>query len=272
MTNRLFCLLLLLTAGCEIDPRAVLLHPDVETRVRQSLNTVLPSVTFPETLRFAVFSDLHIGKPAGSYWQSFVRLLDSLDITFFCASGDLTDHGTAAEYDSVLRLFQGTHRHYYVTLGNHDLYRPNSWDYYQNRFGPACYAIRPSLHLKLIFLDTGEGRIGATQFSWLETELSSPEKYKIIITHFPVYDDQTPSIFRLASVAERAKLLSLLRKYQVYAWCAGHIHGLRHQQIDGTAHFLTGAISRARDFGEPGFLLFEVQPDTVLWRFVPLTD
>ncbi|MCX7731960.1 MAG: metallophosphoesterase [candidate division WOR-3 bacterium] len=272
MADRLLLLLLLLTAGCEIDPRAVLLHPDVETRVRQSLDCILLPETFPDTLRFAVFSDLHIGKPAGSHWQTFVRCLDSLDINFFCAAGDLTDRGTVAEYDSVLALFQHTHRHYYVTLGNHDLYRPNSWNYYQTRFGPSCYAIRPSLHLKLIFLDTGEGRLGATQFRWLETELSSPEKYKIIITHFPVYDDQTPSIFRLGSVAERAKLLSLLRKYRVYAWCAGHRHGLRHQQIDGTNHFLTGAISRTLDFGAPGFLLFEVQPDTVTWRFVPLTD
>lgn len=272
MANRIFCLLLLITAGCEIDPRTVLVHPDIETRVRQSLDTVLLPITFPDTLRFAVFSDLHIGKPAGSHWQTFIRCLDSLDITFFCAAGDLTDRGTVAEYDSVLRLFQGTHRPYYVTLGNHDLYRPNSWDYYQSCFGPSCYAICPSPQLKLIFLDTGEGRLGATQFSWLETELDSPEKYKIIITHFPVYDDQTPSIFRLASVAERAKLLSLLRQYRVYAWCAGHIHSLRYRQIDGTGHFLTGAISRTLDFGKPGFLLFEVQPDTVTWRFVPFTE
>lgn len=274
MVRKPLCFLLfLLTSGCEIDPRAVIYHPDVDTRVRQSLDTIiLPPATLPSTFRFAVFGDLHIGKPAGAYWQRFVKLIDSLEIAFFCVAGDLTDHGSAQEYDSVLSLFQGTTKPYFVTIGNHDLYRVQSWNFYWTHFGPSCYALTPSPELKLIFLDTGEGRLGGVQFDWLKSQLQCPHKYQLIITHFPIYDDQTPSIFRLASVGERSKLLGLLRDYRVYAICSGHIHGFRHYMIDGTNHLTIGTISRALDFGLPGFVLFEVKPDTISWSFIPLAE
>jgi|YelNatPaOPRAMG01_1025707.scaffolds.fasta_scaffold01466_9 predicted phosphodiesterase len=264
-------LIIFLTAGCEIDPRALLSHPDVDKRVRESLNLLNSPPSFPDdTIRFAVFGDLHIGKPAGCYWQDFLIVACSLRLNFFCVAGDLTDHGTDAEFDSVANLFLQTGLTYFVTLGNHDLYRHNSWEYYKERFGPSCYAQKINNRLKLIFLDTGEGRLGAVQFNWLEQELTTPPARTIIITHFPLYDDQTPTIFRLGSNAERAKLQSLMQQFNVFAICSGHIHGFRHYQLGGINHFTIGTMNRALDFGKPGFLLFTCLPDTILWRFVPL--
>ncbi|MGC8797839.1 MAG: metallophosphoesterase family protein [candidate division WOR-3 bacterium] len=275
MANKLgrrFLLLILLTASCELDPLVVLLHPDVEQRVEESL-ALPPPPPLPgaDTLRFAAFGDIHIGKPVGCWWQQFSAAIDTLDISLFCVAGDLTEHGTVAEFDSVAALLRQTGINYYVTIGNHDLYRLNSWELYKERFGPACYSLvltRPGL--KLIFLDTGEGRLGARQFEWLKQELARPPARQIIITHFPLYDDQTPSIFRLGSAAERAKLQSLMQRFNVFALISGHIHGFRHYRIGGVNHFTVGTISRALDFGQPGFLLFTCLPDTLYWQFVPL--
>ncbi len=272
MAGRTACrylLLVVLFTGCEVEPLEVIFHPSVETRVRESLN--LPS---PDSLRglslpfrFAVFADVHIGEEGGCYLNQFARAVDSLNIDFFCVGGDLTHYGSIVEYDSVATLFRAI-TPFFVTLGNHDLYSSGSWQKFKEIFGPSCYAIKVANSLKLIFLDTGEGRLGANQFAFLERELADSNGIRIVITHFPLYDDETPSIFRLASNAERARLQSLLQRYRVFAICSGHIHGFRHYEIGGVHHFTIGTMSRKLDFGEPGFLLFECATDTIKWQFV----
>ena len=90
---------------------------------------------------------------------------------------------------------------------------------------------------------------------------------------FAVFDGEKPIMWRLSSPVERAKVQSLLEKYGAYAWCAGHIHGLRHTQV-GTVHHLTcGAMAPDKvglDYGNPGFLLFTFAHDSLSWQFVEL--
>ncbi len=261
-------LLLFVLAGCELDLRETVLHPSAEQRTRESLLMTPPrSVTVGDSYNFAVFADLHIGKPAGSYLAEFQQAVDSLNITFFCIAGDITEHGLRTEYDSA-KVVLSRIAPFYTTIGNHDLYRADAWENFKTTFGPATYSVTLADRLKLIFFDTAEGRIGQPQFDWLERELADTTKIKILISHFPLYDDQTPGIFRLASTTERAKLQNLLQRYRVYAYCAGHIHGWRQIEISGVYHFTTGTISRALDFGKPGFLLFRVYPDTIIWQFI----
>ncbi len=269
--SRLLFLVTLVFLNCEFDPVQILLRPDVETRVQQSLQLNPPApVPVGDTCTFAVFGDLHIGKPVGSYFADFTRQAESLRIDFFCVAGDITNSGRAEEYDSTGVLFSALGITAYVTPGNHDLYSAGSWQRFQEQFGPATYAVTIGNKLKLIFLDTAEGRLGAAQFNWLTTQLADTGLIKLVITHFPLYDTEIPSPFRLASGTERAKLQSLLVKNRVYAFCSGHIHGWRHRQIQGVNHFIIGTISRSLDFGLPGYLLFQLHGDSISWHFVPL--
>jgi hypothetical protein len=78
-------------------------------------------------------------------------------------------------------------------------------------------------------------------------------------------------MWRLASDAERVKVQSLLGQNDVYAWCAGHIHGWRHAQVDSVNHFTCGAMAPGTlDYGNPGYLLFTFAHDSLSWQFVEL--
>jgi len=77
-------------------------------------------------------------------------------------------------------------------------------------------------------------------------------------------------MWRIASPVERAKLQSLLEKYGVYAWCAGHIHGWRHAVVEGVNHFTCGTmVPGALDYGTgKGYLLFTFVHDSLSWQRV----
>ena len=137
--------------------------------------------------------------------------------------------------------------------------------------GPSCFPVVIADRIKLIFLDTADGTIGPTQFDWFETELQDSACIKLVLTHFPVFDGEKPIMWRMASAAERAKLQSLLEKYAVYAWCAGHIHGLRHTQVGAVHHLTCGAMAPGvLDYGNPGYLLFTFAHDSLSWKFVEI--
>lgn len=267
--RRAVLVFLLTLLGCAADLREAFFHPDVEQRAKESLTLdARAPVEVGDTFEFAVFGDVHIGKKAGCYLERFRGDVDSLGIEFYCVLGDITECGSRAEFDSAQRVLNSIGR-FYPTLGNHDLYSRSGWDDFKHYFGPATYAVRIGTRLKLIFFDTAEGAVGKTQFNWLEEVLDDSTAIKLVFSHFPLYDGTTPGIFRLASHAERAKLQSLLTKHRVYAYCSGHIHGLSHCQLGGVNHFICGTMSRALDFGEPGYLLFEVRGEKVSYRYVP---
>jgi len=94
---------------------------------------------------------------------------------------------------------------------------------------------------------------------------------KIVLTHYPVFDGEQPIMWRLASDAERAKVQSLLQRYGAYAWCAGHIHGLRETRVGSVRHLTCGAMAPGvLDYGNPGYLLFTFARDSLSWQFVEL--
>ncbi|MBM3316160.1 metallophosphoesterase [candidate division WOR-3 bacterium] len=288
MRRSLIPLSLLLAAlfacSCRWDVTQFALHSDVEDRARQSLSGEAgapDTVAVPaDSVRFAVFADLHVGRGAHDYLADYRRHADSLGIAFSCVAGDITHKALPAEFDTAeARL--GRLGPYYVTLGNHDLYQAGGWQEYRTHFGPSCYSVPAGPRVRLIFLDTGEGRLGSTQFDWLERQLadttwSAPARHSslvthrwtVVITHFPLFDGELPGIYRMGSAAERAKLQSLLQRHGANAIVSGHIHGWRHTVVGGVSHFIIGTITDALDYGTPGYLLFTFAGDSLRWQHV----
>ncbi len=261
--------------SCHWDLGQVLFHPDVETRVLESLSlpTPEPPAVDPDSFCFAVFADVHTGNKTRSYLAEYRHHAESLGIDFCCIAGDLTHNAFLSEFQTCRRKLDslGT---FFVTIGNHDLYQAAGWQDFKDYFGASCYSVTAAGRLRLIFLDTGEGQLGSRQFNWLEKQLADTSwhtadpAWTIIITHFPLYDGKAPGIYRLASASERAKLQSLLHRQRVYAIISGHIHGWRHAVVDSVNHFVIGTITDHLDYGKPGYLLFTVTGDSLRWQHI----
>jgi 3',5'-cyclic AMP phosphodiesterase CpdA len=266
--------LLLAVCSCKWDVWAIVSRPPVEQRVRDNLSGVPPApgpvAVNTDSFRFAVFGDPQIGHDYRTSLAQFGREVAKRDIDFFCVLGDLTDDATADEIDSIKTQLDRVGIPYYATIGNHDLLQEDGWERFKQNYGPSCYQVVIAGRIKLIFLDTADGTLGSTQFDWFESELQDSAYTKIVCTHYPVFDGERPIMWRLASDAERAKVQSLLDKYGAYAWCAGHIHGWRHMQVDSVNHFTCGAMAQQLDYGEPGYLLFTFAHDALSWQFVEL--
>jgi predicted phosphodiesterase len=270
------CLVILLVfCACEWDLWGIVNRPTVEDRVRDNLGGEPPAPgpvsVNPDSFRFAVFGDPQTGHDYRTSLGRFTQETADRGIDFFCVLGDLTNDATADEVDSIKLQLDRVGIPYYATIGNHDMFQVDGWQRFRENYGPSCFPVVIADRIKLIFLDTADGTIGPTQFDWLETELQDSAYIKIVLTHYPIYDGEKPIMWRIASVAERAKLQNLLEKYGVYAWCAGHIHGLRHTQV-GTVHHLTcGAMAPGNlDYGNPGYLLFTFAHDSLSWEFIEL--
>jgi len=269
-------ILFFMTLGaCQEDMSAFFIHESVNKRMHES-QQLQPSwnVQFPDSLplRFAVFSDIHITEANENLFDKLQQDIAQRHIDFFIVDGDLTDHGLQEEYQICLEDFMRLGIPWYVTIGNHDMYQKNSWETWKSYFGPSCYTVRVSDNLRLIFLDTSTGTVGGDQFEWLEellTQKNIKEKYQIVISHYPLYDDPFPSIWRLPGAAERYKLFSLFSRYQVYGYIGGHLHTFQHKTINGIQHFIVGSMNPHKlDKGEHGYLLFTLENHELTWQQV----
>lgn len=271
------CLLLL---SCKWDMGQFLAHPSVAERVHESLsgqfldpNLVLMN---PDSFRFAMFGDPQIGTDRLTYLPDFRRGITANGIKFFCVLGDLTNDALAAERDELLAQFDSTGLPYYCTIGNHDLYHADGWEWFKTTFGPSCYTVNVAGKIKLIFLDTAEGALGQEQFDWLERELADssygdiPRRGvpTIVATHYPIYDGTKPIMWRISGSEERYKLLSLLAQYHVRYYIAGHIHGWRYFQIDSLNHVVASLPTGTMDYGKPSYLIFTWAHDSLSWEHV----
>ena len=265
--------MLLILFGCKKDISAFLIHASTEQRVTESLSftTKLPEAVPIDTMnyKFALFADIHITEKNIHYLDCFKDDVIQIGIDFFVITGDLTDNGLDAEHILCKNNLQDIGIPYYVTIGNHDLYQRNGWKLWEEYYGPSCYSINFSSHLKIIFLDSASGLIGKTQFIWLEKELKNKPAFTVITSHFPIYTGLSPSIYRLTSAEERYKLISLLKDNKVDAYVSGHYHTFEHTEFSGIDHFIVGSMYPHKlDGGTRGYLLFSIDNGNMSWEKV----
>lgn len=278
MRNRIvWPLIALALSHCGKNLKQVFFHPDVETRLHDSINGGLPiptSTITPSTtsFNFAAFSDIQMPSSEKTMFDHFVPDVADKNISFFFVAGDLTEDGTPAEMTHVKEVLDTAGIPYFVTLGNHDLFQApdqGGWGAYKSTFGPGTYSVQIGSEVRLVFLDTGSGEIGSSQFKWLEDQLSVFVKYTIVSTHYPIYEGQAPWIFRLESYQERYRLTALLNKYNVYAFVAGHLHGYEYAKVGNVEHFIVGSMYPfALDLGNHGYLLFSYNNGSMSFRWV----
>ncbi|AXB48399.1 metallophosphoesterase [Amycolatopsis albispora] len=217
----------------------------------------------------AHISDLHLdGDPRRTDRAArvFARLGELTGLDAVLVTGDLADHGLAAEYTEAAALFAGT-RNVFHCPGNHDARGP----YREVLFGePASDAPINQVHRAggAVFAlcdstvpGSDGGFLDGNTLAWLETVLTEAGDAPVFVCfHHPPVDLHVPFIDGIRQTGED-RLAALLARYPgVAAVLCGHAHtggattfaGLPLLVAPGVASTLVLPWEPADEFLDPG--------------------
>lgn len=186
-------------------------------------------------ITFAHLSDLHIdlGERATARAERLIgRLARMPDLDAVLVTGDIADHGTAAEYQLARDLLARLEVPVLVLPGNHDL---------REQFGPGLLGLESSgveinqlvtiggtdfLLCDSVIPGQSAGLLSETTLTWLKTALSErdPGRPALVAFHHPPAVLHVPFIDRIRQTGEE-RLAGLLGPHpEVAALICGHAH------------------------------------------------
>ena len=242
--------------------------------------------------RFAIISDTHI-RPSGessSPWKTnlmtndrarwVAQKIDSYDPDLVIHLGDivhpvphLPTYGSASSV--AIQIMESIRAPIHYVPGNHDVgdkdnptvpaYIVND-DYFRDfrkYYGPTYQSFDISgIHFVLInspVLNSGLPE-ETEQKEWLEEDLRQHMGKRILVfSHYPpyLYQPDEPDNYDNIDLPERDWLLGLLRRYNVEAFFAGHVHQFGYKRYQGTKIYnLFSTCFVRQDFSE----MFRVEP------------
>jgi 3',5'-cyclic-AMP phosphodiesterase len=253
----------------------------------------------------AQLSDPRI-RPAGELYQGVVdsnamfvaaaRHLNGLDPRpdVVLISGDIVDHGSAAEYANARALLAALAIPYLVIPGNHDdraAFRAAFADqrYLPRGDGPCHYAVGEHGPVRIIALDVTipgkhHGVIDDAALAWLDATLSTePDRPTMLMLHQPPFATGIPYMDPYWCEGGDG-LAALTRRFtNVERITCGHVHRFMQLRFGGTAlctaPSTTTAIALrlqpdaqpASHVEPPAFLLHHWRPGTgLLTHFCPI--
>ncbi len=193
----------------------------------------------------AQITDLHIqhgGKhaehiQAHAHLSACVSALNALKPRpdLVVATGDLTEHGRADEYETLKLLLADLDMPYIMIPGNHD--NPQTLrasfpehEYLQSDSPFIQYALE-HWPLRLIGLDTtipgaGQGRLCERRLAWLAEILAqAPERPTVLMMHHPPFETGIRSMDELGLIEGREALVRTLEPYRnIERILCGHLH------------------------------------------------
>lgn len=203
---------------------------------------------------FLHLTDLHISAPdpadtglhsdTTATLQTVRTMIDAMvpPPAFILVSGDLTNHGDVASYQTLRSLMDGLTIPVLYALGNHDT-RPGFYagmlDRAENTDAAHDHeAVIDGVHV--ITLDTSRptrigGDLDERQFAFLQTALAShPSLPKLLMLHHaPSLDFDPDWEWECLSFTATARLAEVLKTHPVAGIFAGHIHQDRFSQWHG---------------------------------------
>jgi 3',5'-cyclic-AMP phosphodiesterase len=213
--------------------------------------TVLKSDT---SYTVAVITDVHFGADksrdvddAFLFWLAEMKAQSSLPKFVLCL-GDVAEHGFESEMKDY-NAFCGKIREYgpevYSVLGNHDLYN-NGWQHWKKIVypGTSFYHFRTN-KFSWYFLDTGNGTLGAYQYSILIDALESDSAPKVICMHYPVYA-HGKFYFCLQDSVERNLLISYFADNNVKLLLDGHTHEYNYTDLGFIEYNVPGFLEKEK--------------------------
>ncbi len=186
----------LVLCGCE---GAFDIHPyDVNIKGPKGINATNTAIIErrclgKDTLRIAVISDTH-------GWYSDTRdeiasLNQQQGIDFVIHSGDLTDTGTAKEFEWIHKIMYGLNYPYLALIGNHDFLGTGNQSY-EVIYGEMNFSIIAG-RVKIICINTNateyDYMAAVPNLDYIESEATARSDdfdRTIVVMHAPPYSDQ----------------------------------------------------------------------------------
>ncbi|HEV2334653.1 MAG TPA: phosphodiesterase [Stellaceae bacterium] len=181
----------------------------------------------------------------GAYLARAVAAINELvplpDITV--VTGDLVDHGEAAEYAHFRQLLAPLRMPVFVIAGNHDARAPLRKAFGADGYLPPDGFLHYTLEdysLRLVALDTlipGEngGRLCAERLAWLDATLAAaPNRPTLVLMHHPPFATGITFMDRygLENIGALAEIVA--RHPQIERITCGHLHRAIDRRFAGT--------------------------------------
>ena len=165
--------------------------------------------------------------------------------------GDLTNVGTAAEYDSFLQFygaaFAGRLTH---VRGNHDAYEGQ-------HIAPQGPQIVELPGVKITLLDTtisrkSTGCVPAEQLEWLDTIAAESDRPVLAMGHHPIWNlgdaKRSADYFGINPIDSEALAEVVNRRSTIAGFFAGHTHRNRVRRFASTGDFRWVEVASVKDF------------------------
>ncbi len=194
-----------------------------------------------------------IGESAGNpeVYKALLKQVEADGNAFVLHLGNLTESGSAAEYQAWRELMAGFPLPVYTVPGNQDAVDGSLANYlaftgapgvhYSFDFGQAHFAI----------VDASRGYLLTEETAWLDADLAATQKpVKIVALHFPPFDPRGSG--QVLTMGNEAFAM-LMRQRGVRYVFAGHIRAYDQFTRDGVIYVISGGggapLSRSEDQG-----------------------
>ena len=246
-----------LAEGCDNDSMAIFSSqvPSVDERYDKSMffndKNGFPTLTVKDDeYNIYVCTDTHL-KETSNNFRKFIQLYhEDKDCPAAVHLGDLVE--SDASYDLIIKALEETPASpskkdtMFVTLGNHDIFYSQWYNYTQYWPTSTYYFVVQSQGKKkakdlYICLDSAQGKIGLKQMKWLRDILhnnAADFRHVIVFTHVNLFRrENTSADISTTSLEETYELMGLFSTYQVKQFWSGHDHS-REEFTEGGVKYI----------------------------------
>lgn len=256
-----------------------------------------PRSAVPTTI--ALVSDTHISSENRGTWKVFhrtqARLRTALadantrDVDAVVFAGDLTEDGSAADFEAFDSLLSSLDVPFFAVPGNHDVpksfdahetpalssfeadFTPGELPFHERIGGVDILGLNSAETPEGSLADCHDGEISAAQLAWLEEKLPKTDESIVVMHH------NLPGLACEASVhswrssfptRNADELASLLARHDVPLHVSGHLHVPSVAETNGVREIVAPSLC---SFPQ-AYLLFEIDRTGTTVRFVPTAD
>jgi hypothetical protein len=220
----------------------------------------------PDTLRFALITDTHIGKPGND--AGLATIVADINrnprLAFIVITGDVSDFGTTPQLQQARALLDKLNKPYYCLPGNHDTGWSDSGGLAFNRLWHDQKFVADVQGVRCIGVSTGpygrmsRGYVPQDQLRWLDSlaRVTPPTQPVLFFAHYPLNDQ----------LANYKEIIEQLRRFRTQAVFCGHGHINKIFDFGG----LPGAMTRTAQLreGSLAYNVVTVTSDSVQLRMV----